>query len=457
MLSRADILSVSEVEKGALMAPEQSHYDAIVVGTGPGGATVARELAKQSRRILILEWGAKNPVTGGLGQTLAELGRPGRSFLLTNGFVGLVRGITTGGSSIYYYGTAFEPPFEVFDSYGIDLRGAIAEARAELPIAPLNEKLIGPRASRIMQSARDLGLDWAPLPKFIYQDRCPEGEWLGFYSAPTYESKWNSRMWVEEAITDGATLVTGARVERVLIQDGTATGVEYTAGRGKQSAHGDTVVLAAGGIGTPVILRASEIPEAGRDFFFDPMIAVMGRLGSGELADRGPEFPMAGGMLLDEAGYMITDMAVQRELYMLMAAQRMRFDRLGAHGQTLQIMVKVHDELGGRLTGRGGVRKPLSDSDRAKFRHGFDLAKRILENAGARDVFRSMPIASHPGATAKIGEVVDADLQTTYENLYVCDCSVIPEAWGRPPTLTLIGLGKRLAAHLVAASPTRPG
>jgi choline dehydrogenase-like flavoprotein len=42
-----------------------------------------------------------------------------------------------------------------------------------------------------------------------------------------------------------------------------------------------------------------------------------------------------------------------------------------------------------------------------------------------------------------------------YRNLYVCDCSVIPEAWGLPPVLTLVGLGKRLARHLVAEQ--RPG
>ena len=29
-------------------------------------------------------------------------------------------------------------------------------------------------------------------------------------------------------------------------------------------------------------------------------------------------------------------------------------------------------------------------------------------------------------------------------------CSVIPEAWGLPPTSTIIGLGKRLAKHLAA-------
>ena len=48
----------------------------------------------------------------------------------------------------------------------------------------------------------------------------------------------------------------------------------------------------------------------------------------------------------------------------------------------------------------------------------------------------------------KIGQLVDSTLKTRVDNLYVCDCSVIPEAWGLPPTLTIIGLGKYLARHL---------
>ena len=49
-------------------------------------------------------------------------------------------------------------------------------------------------------------------------------------------------------------------------------------------------------------------------------------------------------------------------------------------------------------------------------------------------------------------DILDSDLKTEYDNLYVCDCSVIPEAWGLPPTLTIIALGKRLAKHLSAES-----
>ena len=36
---------------------QQKDFDAIVVGTGPGGATVAQELSRHGKKILILEKG----------------------------------------------------------------------------------------------------------------------------------------------------------------------------------------------------------------------------------------------------------------------------------------------------------------------------------------------------------------------------------------------------------------
>jgi choline dehydrogenase-like flavoprotein len=39
-------------------------------------------------------------------------------------------------------------------------------------------------------------------------------------------------------------------------------------------------------------------------------------------------------------------------------------------------------------------------------------------------------------------------LKTAYDNLYICDASVIPESWGLPPTLTVLALAKRLGKHL---------
>jgi len=48
-----------------------------------------------------------------------------------------------------------------------------------------------------------------------------------------------------------------------------------------------------------------------------------------------------------------------------------------------------------------------------------------------------------------VGTLVDENLQTEVQGLYVCDASVFPEALARPTVLTIIGLGKRLAKHIL--------
>lgn len=430
-------------------------FDAIVVGTGPGGATVARELSRLGKRVLILEWGGKPVVTGSFRQALRELGRPGRSLFLTGRGIAVVRGITTGGSSIYYYGTAFDPPLEMLRGHGLDIAAEVEEAKRELGIAPLPPELIGPLGTRIMQSARELGHEWNPLPKFLDPERLGDGRMMGFYGAPSYEAKWNARMFVEEATAGGATLVTEARVRRVLVEDGAATGVEFTRKGRTERAFAPHVVLAAGGIGSPLILRASGLEHAGYDFFYDPLICALGSVS--DLKGR-QELPMQAGLLIEDEGCVLTDMSVPGPLYAAMSAQVGRLDRLFAHERTLQIMIKVRDDLSGRLTRRGGIRKPLTRADRDRLDNGYRRAREILSNAGAKHVFRSWCMAAHPGGTVKVGDLLDAELKTEYDNLYVCDASVIPEPWGRPPTLTVIGLGKRLAKHLAGSQlPARVG
>ena len=204
-------------------------------------------------------------------------------------------------------------------------------------------------------------------------------------------------------------------------------------------------MIAAGGLGTPAILRASGIPGAGRDFFFDPLLLV---IGAAEQRHDGREFPMAAGVCLEEDGCVLTDLLWPRWLDMLFTAETLRFDRLLDHSRSLAIMVKVRDDLGGHLTKRGGVRKRLSEGDRARLNEGAARAREILAHAGARHVYTTLCTATHPGGTAKTGDLVDSDLRSELDNLYVCDASVIPEAWGRPPSLTVLALAKRLAKHL---------
>ncbi len=421
-----------------------SQFDAIVAGSGPGGATVARELTRRGMKVLILEWGGGEPLSGSLTQAMDMVGTPGKSLLFTGQGLSMARGVTVGGSSVIYCATAWEPPHEMLQGYGLDIREHVAEARAELPIGPLSDGLMGPQQTRIMESAQSLGYAWNKIDKYLYQDRCLGGCDRCFLGCPR-RAKWTARNWAEEAAANGATLITRARVKRVILEDKKAVGVTWSQWGRERRAFAPIIVISAGGIGTPVILRATGLKQAGYDYFFDPLITVFGA--ADDLAGRG-EVPMAAGVHLPGDGYMMTDMTVHHSLYEGFSAQVGRVDRLFAHKRTMAIMIKAKDSLGGRLTDSGGVRKNLAKSDAKKLAHGFERAKKILTNAGAKHVFKSWYIAAHPGGTAKVNDLVDANLKTEIDNLYVCDCSVIPEAWGLPPTLTLLGLGKRLAAHL---------
>lgn len=426
------------------MTPVKKTYDAIVVGSGPGGATVAKGLAQSGQRVLILEWGDNDPITGTLFQFAARAGIPGKGLMVANGLLGMVRGITTGGSSVFYYGTAFEPPVEMLKKYNVDITRDVEEIRQEVPVAPLAKHLVGPMARRLMDSAQDLGYAWNPLQKFIYQDRCQANCWRCNYGCP-FGAKWSARMFVNTAIDNGAVLETGAKVTRVLTENNRAVGVEYTRNGQGHTVRAPVVVLGAGGAGTPLILRSTGIAAAGYDWFYDPLITVMGDVPD---IEGGREVPMAGGMHVEEDGYVMTDMTVPLPLHLVFNAEVLKFSKLLAHSRTLSIMIKIKDDLGGRLTDKGGVRKGLRPADKDKLAKGYRRASKILRHAGARDVWKSWYLAAHPGGTAKIGHLLDADLQTEIDNLYVCDCSVIPEAWGLPPTFTLLSLGNRLARHL---------
>lgn len=420
-------------------------YDAIVVGSGPGGASTARALARRGARVLILEQGSAAPVTGTLAQMASMAAVPGRGAFLQRDASLLVRGITTGGSSTINFATAAPPPAALFARHGIDLAPYDALLRAELPMAPLPDELVGPMAARIAGAARELGLPWQKLAKMIRPQACRSGCWRCVYGCP-YGAKWTARDLVDEAGRHGAHLVAQADVRRVVVEHGRAVGVKVKIDGAMHTATAPLVVLAAGGIGSPRLLHRSGLAPERVPYFSDPVIAVMGSVDD---IDGGAEVPMAAGMTWSDEGIAFADLTLPRPMYQAFALQVGRIDRLGAHARTLSIMVKIRDDIGGAV-GPRWVGKPLTAADRAKLRQGVDTARRILAQAGARHVFQSWHFAAHPGGTVRIGAGVDADLATATPGLYVCDASVIPEPWGLPPTFTLLCLGERLGQSLAS-------
>ncbi len=114
------------------------------------------------------------------------------------------------------------------------------------------------------------------------------------------------------------------------------------------------------------------------------------------------------------------------------------------------IMVNIRDELSGGICEGTAFSKTVTEEDRKKLNKCVDMISRIFKKAGAREesIIVLKPLGTRPSASCRIGDVVDADLQTEIKNLYCCDASVFPEALGLPGLWTVAALGKRLAKHL---------
>lgn len=425
---------------------------------------MAKKLAEAGQSVVMLEWGDDAPLTGQLSQMVKIAGIPGKGALMHADMSLLMRGITVGGSSAINFATAMAPPLAMFQKYGIDLTQDLAAMSQALPINTLPDHLIGPLAKRISLGASSLGHDWQKLQKFVHIDKCRSSCHRCSYGCP-FDAKWTAREFVDDSLHSNAVLITKAKVSRVLHRGGRVIGVEYHQAGSVHTLLADKVILAAGGVGSPRILQNScleqsglaalgldqtDFGQAGKGYFVDPVIAVMGTVDdlncSSEQA-AGQEIPMAAGMHLSDEGITLSDLTLPKPLYLAFATQVGRLDRLMAHEKTLSIMVKVKDDLGGNI-GPKWLNKSLTDMDRQRLATGTELARSILKQAGATKIFNSHHFAAHPGGGVKIGELVDENLETRVKGLFVCDASVIPESWGLPPSYTLLCLGHRLGRYL---------
>ncbi len=427
--------------------------DVVVVGSGPGGAGVARDLAREGKRVHILEKGPDVAATGGSWSgALRHAGGPlgalslRAGLLLTQEWLLVLRGVTTGGSSMVYLGTAYDPDPDMWRPFGFDLQAEAQERKEELGVAPLPDRLLGQGVRDIGETARELGYSWETLPKFIKADKCPEGCNVCMYGCH-HGAKWHARDWVLDAVNDGAQLVNECSCEQVLSENGKAIGVRTRLKDGSETdVLAQKIVIAAGGLGSPLILRASGITAAGQSFFFDPFVMTCGvferDLGMGPM--------MCAGMHLKEEGIMMTDMQYPPVAFAFQGLGAGRLSSVWQYRRTMPIMTKIRDDMVGSLDSRGKLNKTLTSDDRHKLETGKRIAREILEAGGAKDIWHTRIGAAHPGGTCAMGSIVDAKLETELANCFVCDASVVPVPFGIPPTLTCLALSKRLSSHLLA-------
>jgi len=187
----------------------KTRYDVIVVGSGPGGATVARQLAMAGKEVLLLEKGKEHQNLGSYVGALSVLDRFG--FFKSREGLTMLKVTTLGGATAIYSASAAMPPPWLKTKYGIDLEDYAQETCDELGVDVLPDEYLGEASKSIMEAGNRLGQEWEPMPKLLDVTRFRNGLSAGARTSLglNYGERWTARDYVQQAVKAGATLLTG--------------------------------------------------------------------------------------------------------------------------------------------------------------------------------------------------------------------------------------------------------
>jgi len=471
--------------------------DACVIGSGAGGAPVAKELAEAGMSVVILEegdWHDTETFTARPRDMTARLYRDaGQIVTVGTPPIVLPLGRAVGGTTLVNSGTCFRTPDHVLarwrDEHGLpsltpaQLEPFFRRVEHEIHVAQVPPELAGANADVVRRGAEALGVSG----DFLFRNaKGCVGSGVCAFGCPTGAKQHTGITYMPKAWAAGATTYTGVRAETVGIQAGRAREVvARTAASGRLRVRATHVIVACGALLTPGFLARQGLrhPLLGRNLTIHPATAARALLDH----DIDPWDGVPQSYYVDELaadGIMLEGIAGPPDQAALATpgSGPEHRERMLNVRRTASFGVMVSDTSTGsvqRLFGRTLIRYDLAQADAERFRRGFELLTRIFFAAGAREVIvpiDGVPVlrdgdvtplrdhrvhpaqigamAFHPLGTARMGgdperSVVDEQLQVHgVDGLYVCDGSVVPSSLGVNPQITIMALSTRLAEHL---------
>jgi choline dehydrogenase-like flavoprotein len=478
--------------------------DAVIVGSGAGGAMVARTLARAGLDVVVLEEGRRwtveefrstHPIERyaglyrGAGATVA-LGRPS---------VVLPVGRAVGGTTVVNSGTCFRPPLAVQrrwrDEFGLGIADPdrlahhLDDVERTLRVAPVPLDIMGRNGRLLLDGAASLGWQAAPIPRNAPGCEgccqcaigCPRNAKFGVHLNA-----------LPQACAAGARIISHARAERVLHGHGRARGVRARRPDGTAlDVLADTVVVAAGATETPGLLQRSGIgghPRLGRNLALHPATILAGRFEEDVTAWHGVlqsaavhEFHESDGVLIEATS---TPPGMGSMVFPGFGAELLGW--LDRAPQVATFGAMVADRGVGSVSSLRGetlVRYTIDQADVAKLLVALEAMGRLLFAAGAVEVLTGLPgaptvtslsalrevlrscsprslhlAAFHPTGTAAAGAdeqrcpVDERGRLRGVDGVWVADASILPSSPEVNPQLSIMAVALAVADEVCSRS-----
>ncbi len=480
------------------------HCDVVVIGSGAGGAVVAKELAEAGRSVIVLEEGSyftKDDFTGAPFKRFQKIARDaGTTQTFSRSPIPIPLGKAVGGSTVINSGTCWRAPDKVLRSWNVDpeaMRPYFERVEQTVNVRPAPRELWGSNAEITHRGAMKLGVSGGALMRNITDchgcGTCAMG-------CSTNAKQAMHVSYLPLAERAGAKIYARTRAERIVVDRGRAQGVvaflldERENVRGRLTVHADVVVVSAGTIHTPVVLKRSGLAgrsrQLGRNLRIHPAVGVAGAYPEQIDAWRGTLQPYFVDELFDSHDIMLETTAPVPALAAaaLPGIGQAALNMIGGMRHVASIGLYVSDTSSGRVRLLPRSREPIitykiNDADFRKLLIGMRLAAEIHLAAGAMAALLGLPglpaitstkeldkitdgnwdptmvhpTAFHPMGTCRMGAKGDSVVDMNGEHhdvrsLFVADGSIFPTCAGVNPQVTIMAFATRIAEQIATKS-----